>query len=101
MRQPLPHEIALQWRPVRLGQRVDLAGQREHAGTFPVRDGERAVRQGPGDPLQRQAVMAGVDELVDYRGIVAVQPILQADQQTIEPSGEVLVEAWIHRYYSA
>jgi hypothetical protein len=100
MRHPLPHEIALQWRPVRPGQRVDPVGQRQHAGAFPVRDADRAVRQRPGDLLQRQAVVTGVDELVDYRGIITVQAVLQADQQPVQPSGEVLVEAWVHGHHS-
>jgi hypothetical protein len=76
MRHPLPYKIALQRRPVRPGQRVDPGGHRQHVGALLARDADRAVRQRPGDLLQRQAVMTGVDELMDYRGIITVQTVL-------------------------
>ena len=40
--------------------------------------------------------MAGAGELAGYRGIVAVQPVLQAGQQAVQPSGEVTVKAGVH-----
>jgi hypothetical protein len=48
--------------------------------------GERAC-----DVLQGQGVFADFDEVVQLLCVQAVQPVLKADQQAVEPPGQVLV----------
>jgi hypothetical protein len=79
------------------GQLVDPVGQGQDVGTFLPGDGDRTVGQGPGDLFQRQASTAAIDELVDDPGVAAGHPAFQADQQPVQPSGEVLVKAGVQR----
>ncbi len=61
-RQSARDEIALQ---------LHLGGQGEHVAAFLPGDGDRVLGERAGDFLQRQAVLAGLDEVVKQLGLLA------------------------------
>ena len=59
-------EAALQLHPV---------GQGHHVAAFLVRDRDRVLGEGSGDVLQRQAVLADVDDVVQPLGLLAADSV--------------------------
>jgi hypothetical protein len=50
---------------------VHPGGQGEHVAAFLPGDGDRILGEGSGDFLQRQAVLADLDEVVEQAGLLA------------------------------
>ena len=70
---------------------VHPGGQGQHVAVFLPGDRDRVLGEGSGDLLQRQAVLADLDEMVQQSALLAADAVIQADQQTIQPPGQVFV----------
>jgi hypothetical protein len=55
----------------------------QHGGSLLVGDGDGVLGERAADLFQRRAVFAGLDEVVQQPGLLAAQPVLQHDQQTV------------------
>ena len=75
---------------------VHCGGQGQHVAAFLVGDGRLGLGERPGDFLQGQAVFADFDEVVQLPRVLAVQPVLDPDEQAVQPPGQVLVIRRIH-----
>jgi hypothetical protein len=60
-----------------------VAGQGQHVAALFVGDRDLVLDEHPGDFLQRQAVFADLDEMVQQPCLLAAQPVLQPDQQAV------------------
>jgi hypothetical protein len=69
----------------------DLGGQGEHVAAFLPGDGDRVLGDGASDFLQSQAVLTDLDEVVLQLGLLAGYAAIQADQQAVQPPGQILV----------
>jgi hypothetical protein len=67
-----------------------------HAGAPPDWYSWSVLGEGAGDFLQRQAVFADVDEVVEQPGLLAADAVIQADQQAAQPPGQVLEVRRVH-----
>ena len=54
----------------------------------------------PGHVLQRQAVLAHVDHVVQLPGLIGEQPAAKPDDQAVPPPGQVLVAGGVHQMSS-
>ena len=59
--------------------------QGEHVAAFLPGDGDRVLGERAGNFLQRQAVLADLDEVVEQPGLLAADAVIQADQQAVQP----------------
>jgi hypothetical protein len=66
-RQSTRDEVAFQLHPV---------GQGHHVAAFLVRDRDRVLGEGSGHVLQRQAVLADVDDVVQPLGLLAADAVI-------------------------
>jgi hypothetical protein len=90
-RQSARDEVALQ---------LHLGGQREHVAAFLPGVGDRVLSERAGDFLQRQAIFADVDEVVEHLSLLTVHAVIQADQQAVQSSGQLLVIDRVHAHRS-
>jgi hypothetical protein len=84
-------EVALQLHP---------GGQGEHVAAFLPGDRDRVLGERAGDFLQRQAVLADLDEMVKQPGLLAADAVIQADQQAVQPPSQVFVLSRVHAPHS-
>ena len=63
-------------------------------------DRDRVLGEGSGDLLQRQAVLADLDEVVQQLGLLAADAVIQADQQAVQPPGQVFLVSRVHVHHS-
>ena len=71
--------------------KVHRGGQGQHVPAFLVGDGHLGVGEHAGDVLEGQAVLAYLDEVVQQPIVLAVQPVIEPDEQAVQPPGQVFV----------
>ena len=67
------------------------AGQRQHVAPVLVGDFSPVLEECAADFLQREPVFAHLDEVVKQLCMLSAQPVVQPDQQAVQPPGQVLV----------
>jgi len=70
---------------------VHRGGQSQHVAAFLVSDGHPGLGERAGDFLKGQAVFADFDEVVQLPRVLAVQPVLEPDEQAVQPPDQILV----------
>ena len=78
---------------------VHPGGHGQHVAVFLPGDRDRVLGEGSGDLLQRQAVLADLDEMVQQPGLLAAVVVIQADQQAVQPPGQVSISR-VHVHHS-
>jgi hypothetical protein len=90
-RQRARDEVAIQ---------LHLGGKGEHVAAFLTGDGDRVMGERAGDFLQRQPILANLNEVVQQLGFLTTDAAIQADQQTVQPSGKIFVITRVHAHHS-
>ncbi len=70
--------------------------EREHVRPLTCIQGLLVLAEDVGQLLQGQAQLARVDELGDQRDVLARQPVVQPNQETMQEAGDLFVGDAIH-----